>query len=131
MDLPITQDRPKAKPTESDLYFKALLTSKLENHVPSTAMKAKPRKSGKFNLPGLLGDAVYPAECPEGEDSDSILNASCLPHLMNSMTGNFSSLSFLNETQVDERIVHSLSQRDNAHLDDTCKRVCCSVVDSE
>lgn len=119
MDLPKTQDRPKAAPTESDLYFKGVLSSKLENYVPST-IKAKPRKSGKFNLPGLLGDAVYPAECLE-EDQDSILNASCLPHNINSMTSTFSGLSFLNDTQVDEKIVQSLSQHDNSRLDDTCK----------
>lgn len=118
VDLPKTQDRPKAVPTESDLYFKTVLSSKLE----SESVPKRPKSGGKFNLPGLLGNAVYPAECPE-DQSESILNASCLPHLMKSSHGSNSQLSFLlDETQVDEELVLSLTQRPVvATQDDSCK----------
>lgn len=118
MNLPETQPRPKAVPTESDLYFKTVLASKLESHDPF-AVKRSQQKGGKFNLRGLLGNAVYPAECPE-EEYDSILNASCLPHLVKSSMGKSSDMSFLNDTQVDEEVVHSLSQR-QANFEDTCE----------
>lgn len=119
VDLPKTQDRPKAIPTESDLYFKAVLSSKLDNQ--NVSMKSTKKTDGKFNLPGLLGNAVYPAECPEDE-GESILNASCLPHLIKSSYGDNSQLSFLDDTQVDEELVLSLSQRPaGTQEDDSCK----------
>lgn len=107
MELPKTQDRPKAKVTESDTYFKSLLAAKLDSAQSSSI--AKPQ-NGKFNLPGLLGNAVYPAECPD-EDDDSILNASCLPNLIKSKINLSNDLSFMNDTIVDEDAIQSLSQR--------------------
>lgn len=116
VELPKTQDRPRVTPTESDLYFKNVLNTKLGNQNNPVATKRK-TIGGKFNLPGLLGDAVYPAECPEGE-TDFILNASCLPHLVqpsydSSGHKEVSQLFFLNndDTQVDEELVLGLSQR--------------------
>lgn len=118
VELPKTQDRPSARATDSDIYFKSLLASKLASHNSSIA-QTRP-KNGKFNLPGLLGNAVYPAECPDDEDH-SILNASCLPSLLQSKTGVSNELSFLNETEVDEDIIQTTSQRQAQDQDETSK----------
>lgn len=106
-----------AKVTDSDIYFKSLLASKLDSQPLS--MPAAKTVNGKFNLPGLLGNAVYPAECLE-EDNDSILNASCLPSLVQSTLVGSNNLSFLNDTEVDEEVVQALSQR-TQDPDETCK----------
>lgn len=104
-----------ALPTESDLYFKTVLASKLEsNQNDSVITKKKPK--GKFNLNNLLENAVYPAEC----DDESLLNASVLPHLAKSSNGNSTQLSFLDDTQVDEELILSLSQRPQTQ-EESCK----------
>lgn len=129
VDLPKTQPRPKATPTESDLYFKTVLASKLDTEAGDKKQRITKSKGGKFNLPGLLANAVYPAECPE-DVGESILNASCLPHLVHSSSNNKSSyggdtsqLSFLDDTEVDEELILSLSQRPVNTQEDSCKFV--------
>lgn len=71
----------------------------------------------------MLNNSVYPALCTNTE-SQTLLNASCLPGSIPrtkvSGSASLGSKSLLNETIVDEDIVHNLTQRS---VNDTCKQI--------
>lgn len=130
LEVACSQDRICAKPTESDIFYRAALQSKLsfenqEDNVSNlTALDSTiaSDKKTKFNLSKLLMNSVYPGECSQDMNA-TLANASKIPdHLSNislfhktirprskSRTSVSSESSF-----VDEEMVLSLSQQRQA-----------------
>lgn len=140
LEIPPPEDRPLARPTESDTFFREALLTKLnqinESQLANTSLSldqtilsrtALHETKNKFNLKQLLVNSVYPAECSQLSGSGHMLDASLI---INHQTGRVVGVSqkqncspiggsqFLNNTLVDEDIVNSLSQKQSRGRED-------------
>lgn len=132
LEIPPLEMRPLTKPTESDVFFRDALNTKLKQIDDSHAADESTtldqtcftgsllnETKNKFNLKHLLVNSVYPAECSQ-QSSGNILNASLIINHQSSRASGVSQPkeasqmfdSFrLDQTLVDEDIVHGLSQK--------------------
>lgn len=132
LEVPLPEERPLAKPTESNQYHMDALRSKLDHASDDTnistllmdqstlngTLAVNQTAGGKFNLRRLLTNSVYPAEC--SQQTGNLLNASCIvDHQTNasrltrprrSKHSAALQASWMNDSIVDESLVLSLSQ---------------------
>lgn len=138
-EVPLPEDRPDARSTESERFYLEALITKIKqlrdlNETDSNETTSSFCLNGSvthssgdtkktFNLKQFLSNSVYPAECTQNDD---VLNAS---HILNHTSQEFGSLhstlrrnnstalqmeSILDDTIVDEDIILSLSQKPSA-----------------
>lgn len=147
LEIPATQERPDALPTESETFYRTALLSKLlametspldstQNtiqtlnctDISSIALNTNTTTLSKqqkrtFNLSKILQNSVYPEECTQ---NDNLINASVI---QNHLSGNSSleqtMLMFSNEAQSGDKVVESkINDEEDVFLDDT-------IVDEE
>ncbi|XP_023293724.2 DNA polymerase zeta catalytic subunit isoform X1 [Lucilia cuprina] len=145
LEIPATQERPDIQPTESEIFYRTALLSKLlamETSIlettqisnqtlnsslvsnvtlnPSnTSLNSKQQKR-TFNLTKILQNSVYPEECTQ---NDNLINASVIPnHLNNTSIFEQSLMAKSNETKEQEII--KTAEDESVFLEDT-------IVDEE
>lgn len=131
LEIPQPEHRPMACATESDLFYREALITKLkesEDSQPGDESTTQDltllngsvlnETKNKFHLRQLLANSVYPAECSQ-QSSGSLLNASLvlnhrydgIARQCHSRASNAFNSMCLDYTLVDEEIVNSLSQK--------------------
>lgn len=141
LEVPLPEERPLARPTESNQFHLDALRSKLDHAGDDTNISSllmdqttlngtlSNANQSKFNLRRLLANSVYPSEC--SQQTGNLLNASCIVDHQPSAARQARSrrsqhnaeqqASWLNESMVDESLVLSLSQPAGAVADVTRK----------
>lgn len=116
IEVPESQDRPKAMPTDSDRSFREVLRRKLANeHSDKSIVESENSvQSGKkFDLSVLLNNSVYPGTCPKNL---RLPEASMVPDHVFGRESGFTPVeederSFLDSSLINESIVLSLENR--------------------
>lgn len=130
VEVPESQERLHAKPTDSDNFHRTALAEKLSklqemncsgfNDTKLCDIRLNDNNNRRtFNLQKLLANSVYASECDNNEVTQtSMMNASFVEADLPYVNRKFKLLA--NETIVDDDVVKSLSQQ-LPNLDETCK----------
>ena len=142
MEIPPNEERPEAKATESDIFYKKGLHKKLSEPNPSLSLSQSMNttidtttahinvslKKSKFNLSKFLINSVYPEECSQNE---MLVNASLIhDHISSNDSANperklneIQELeeNVLDESMIDTDMVVNLTQIENPKLNLTSK----------
>uniref|UniRef100_A0A1B0DQ16 DNA polymerase n=1 Tax=Phlebotomus papatasi TaxID=29031 RepID=A0A1B0DQ16_PHLPP len=116
IEVPESQDRPRAMPTDSDRSFREVLRRKLANEQSDKSIVESENsvQSGrKFDLSVLLNNSVYPATCPKNL---RLPEALMVPDHVFGRESGFTPVeeddrSFLDSSLINESIVLSLENR--------------------
>ncbi|XP_011292459.1 DNA polymerase zeta catalytic subunit [Musca domestica] len=148
LEVPPTQERPIAYPTESEVFYRTALVSKLialensilettqltdqtinctqqsnvSNMTMNTSLNLTRQQKRTFNLTKMMENAVYPEECSDG--SENLINASFVEnHLSNNnvFQQSISNKELLDLTRADSE---KLSEDESIFMDET-------IVDEE
>nr|XP_036219196.1 DNA polymerase zeta catalytic subunit [Bactrocera oleae] len=144
LELPPTQERYNVQPTESDIFHRTVLQSKLmalelsvtgnvsqadqstnltlqtSNANFSLVISGDKEQKHTFNLRKIIGNAIYPEECTPDEN---LVDASFIENHV-SQNGFLLSSSVIQSTATPPINTETADRRDNIFLDDT-------VVDEE
>ncbi|KAM7346127.1 DNA polymerase zeta catalytic subunit [Cochliomyia hominivorax] len=147
LEVPPTQERPEVQPTESEIFYRTALLSKLlametsllettqisnqslnSSNISNITLNPintsiiKPQKR-TFNLTKILQNSVYPEECSQ---NDNLINASFIPnHLSNhNLFEQSLSLTNANEKKEPDKNAITTPQDESVFLEDT-------IVDEE
>ncbi|XP_065368468.1 DNA polymerase zeta catalytic subunit [Calliphora vicina] len=144
LEIPSTQERPDVQPTESEIFYRTALLSKLlameTTMLESTQISNQTLNSSNisnitlnpsnislnkqqkrtFNLTKILQNSVYPEECTQ---NDNLINASVVPnHLSN--TSIFEQSLMINSNETKEPETQTVPEDESVFLEDT-------IVDEE
>lgn len=144
LEIPATQERPNVQTTESEIFYRTALLSKLlametsileatqisnqtlnSSNISNTTLNPSNISLNKqakrtFNLTKLLQNSVYPEECSQ---NDNLINASVIPnHLSNNSL--FEQSLSMNSNGKKEQGKDQITEDESLFLEDT-------IVDEE
>ncbi|XP_073844954.1 DNA polymerase zeta catalytic subunit [Musca autumnalis] len=144
LEVPPTQERPIAYPTESEVFYRTALVSKLialENSIMettqslsdqtinctqqsnmsnitlNTSLNVTRQQKRTFNLTKMLQNAVYPEEC--SQESENLINASFVENHLSSNNVFQQSLSNKELLDLTKADGEKLSEDESVFLEDT------------